>query len=148
MVPTSAWNFPLAADATRPIRSVCVEINNLPCGHLRIPDTASLRKPASYLWHVPYFDFAKSFSMYHGVIGIPTNWMISILCCTCKHHIIENMLNKYWKAVHEVCTHNVTFASLMDWERNRGSNWKLRQICNCFALLLIRKKKKLFKLNN
>ena len=64
-----------------------------------------------------------------------------------KHHIFENMLNKNWKAVLEVHTHNVIFASLMDWERNRGSNmcknWKMRQNWNCLALLLIRKKKKL-----
>ena len=48
-------NFSLAADAAGPIRRACAEINNLPCGHLRIPGAASLRKPASYLWHVPYF---------------------------------------------------------------------------------------------
>ena len=54
MVPTSARNFSLAADGRLTIRRACAEINNLPRGHLRIPDAASLRKPASYLWNVPY----------------------------------------------------------------------------------------------
>ena len=54
MVPTSTRNVSLAADAMRPICRACAEINNQPRSHLGIPDAASLQKPASYLWHVPY----------------------------------------------------------------------------------------------
>ena len=43
MVPTSTRNFSLAVDATQPIHRACAEINNLPHGHLQIPQCG---KPA------------------------------------------------------------------------------------------------------
>ena len=66
MVPNSAQNVSLAVDAVGPIRRACAEIN-LPRGHLRIPDAASLWKPASYLWHVPYVSMGVKVHLGVGV---------------------------------------------------------------------------------